>query len=200
MVRNRRGLAPWSLAREAGIESATVDGTIEVPQYVQPVLDTGFVDEKGDWKGAKSDDKNFIAMTTDEAIANGGTILTPNVNPDGTWPLDMTGYFDLVLAVKPSNGGNYALTAVMGPDSVNFANLNPVNAAANLKGSIGGGENSPSIYNLLADSAESMTADVWNIYYFGDKFRGQKLMQFKIVNNSGDVSTVETAFMRMIGQ
>ena len=40
-------LAPWSLAREAGIESATVDGTIEIPQYVQPVLDTGFVDEKG---------------------------------------------------------------------------------------------------------------------------------------------------------
>ena len=57
MVRNRRGLAPWSLSREAGIESATVDGTIEVPQYVQPVLDTGFVDEKGDWKGAKSSDK-----------------------------------------------------------------------------------------------------------------------------------------------
>ena len=46
MVRNRKGLAPWSLAREAGIESATVDGTIEVPQYVQPTLNTGFV-EKG---------------------------------------------------------------------------------------------------------------------------------------------------------
>ena len=49
MVRNRRGLAPWSLSRGSrGIESATVDGTIEVPQYVQPVLETGFVDEKGD--------------------------------------------------------------------------------------------------------------------------------------------------------
>jgi len=64
MVRNRRGLAPWSLAREAGVESATVDGTIEVPQSVQPTLSTGFVDEKGDWKGSKSNDKDFIALQT----------------------------------------------------------------------------------------------------------------------------------------
>jgi len=91
MVRNRRGLAPWSLAREAGVESATVDGTIEVPQYVQPTLSTGFVDEKGDWKGSKSNDKDFIALQTFEAIANGGTILAPSVNADGTWPLDMSG-------------------------------------------------------------------------------------------------------------
>ena len=47
MAYNREGYAPWSLTREAGVESATVDGTIEVPQYVQPTIDTGFVDEKG---------------------------------------------------------------------------------------------------------------------------------------------------------
>ena len=110
-------LAPWSLAREAGIESATVDGTISVPQYVQPVLDTGFVDEKGDWKGSKSNDKDFIAFQTDLGIANGAEILTPSVNADGTWPLDMTGFSDLFIAVKPSNGGAYAIQAVMGPDS-----------------------------------------------------------------------------------
>ena len=98
MVRNRRGLAPWSLSREAGIESATVDGTIEVPQYVQPVLDTGFVDEKGDWKGAKSSDKDFIAFQTDIGIANGAEILTPSSNADGTWPLDMTGFQKFVYS------------------------------------------------------------------------------------------------------
>ena len=134
MVRNRRGLAPWSLSREAGIESATVDGTISVPQYVQPVLDTGFVDEKGDWKGAKSNDKDFIAFQTDIGIANGAEILTPSANPDGSWPLDMTGYTNLFIALKPTNGGSYALTAVMGPDDVSFANLSPVNAAATLRG------------------------------------------------------------------
>ena len=196
MVRNRRGLAPWSLAREAGIESATVDGTIEVPQYVQPVLDTGFVDEKGDWKGSKSSDKDFIAFHTDPAIANGGAILTPSVNADGTWPLDMTGYSDIQIAIKPSNGGNYAIEAVMGPDSISYANLNPVNAAAALRGN----ENldSKSFDKVLSDSAESMTVDVWNILFIRNVLKNVKLLQFKITNNSGDISTVETAFMRIV--
>ena len=49
MPYERTGYAPWSLTREAGVESATVDGTIQVPQYGQPVIDIGFVDEKGNW-------------------------------------------------------------------------------------------------------------------------------------------------------
>ncbi len=136
MAYNREGYAPWSLTREAGVESATVDGTIEVPQYVQPTIDTGFVDEKGDWKGRKSSDKTFFAFQVDEGIPNTGEILTPSTNPDGSWPLDMTGYNDLFIAIKPTNAGNYVIQAVMGPDSVSFANLNPVNAAALLKGNI----------------------------------------------------------------
>ena len=194
MVRNRRGLAPWSLAREAGIESATVDGTIEVPQYVQPVLDTGFVDEKGDWKGAKSSDRDFIALETFEAIANGGTVLAPTVNPDGTWPLDMTGYSDIFIALKPTNGGNCAISAVMGPQAVPFANLSPVNAAALLKGAIRRND----FDTALVDSADSMTADVWNIFIIQDQLKHYKTLQFQIVNNSGDISTIETAFMRLV--
>ena len=42
MVTERTGYAPWSLTREAGVESATVDGTIKVPQNIQPTLDCGF--------------------------------------------------------------------------------------------------------------------------------------------------------------
>ena len=194
MVRNRRGLAPWSLAREAGIESATVDGTIEVPQYVQPVLDTGFVDEKGDWKGAKSSDKDFIALQTDLGIANGGNFITPGQNPDGTWPLDMTGYSDVFLAIKPTNGGNYAVTAIMGPADVSFANLNPVNAAATLKGAIRRND----FDTALVDSADSMTADVWNIFIIQDQLKHWKTLQFNIVNNSGGSSDIETAFMRLV--
>ena len=195
MVRNRKGLAPWSLAREAGIESATVDGTIEVPQYVQPTLNTGFVDEKGDWKGAKSSDKDFIAFRTDAAIAHGGTIITPSVNVDGTWPLDMTGYCDIVVAIKVTNGGDYAITAVMGPDTNSFANLNPINAAATLRGQTGSGN---SVVDLFVDTAESLTEDVWNVFIIQERVRNQKLLQFKIVNSCGDVSTIETAFMRLV--
>ena len=64
MAYNREGYAPWSLTRKAGVQSATVDGDIEVPQYIQPVLDTGFVDEKGDWKGIKSSDESFFISDT----------------------------------------------------------------------------------------------------------------------------------------
>jgi len=198
MVRNRKGLAPWSLAREAGIESATVDGTIEVPQYVQPVLDTGFVDEKGNWRGQKSSDKDFIAFTNDLAIANGATILTPDINPDGTWPLDMTGYSDIFIAVKPTNGGAYAISAVMGPDSVNFANLNPVNAAAALRAAGDLGTIRTEFDNILVDGNETVTADVWNIYYVRENLKNQKLLQFKITNNSGGNSDIQAAFMRLV--
>ena len=196
MVRNRKGLAPWSLAREAGIESATVDGTIEVPQYVQPTLNTGFVDEKGNWRGVKSSDKQFI-IYKDEEIANGGTILTPSVNADGTWPLDMTGFRDVYLGIKPTNGGSVAITAVMGPDSLSFANLNPVNAAAALSCSEAQAAPNDLDY-LFYENDVALTVDVWNIYSIGNVLRGQKLLQFKIVNNSGGISTIDTALMRIV--
>jgi len=194
MVRNRTGLAPWSLSREAGIESATVDGTIEVPQYVQPTIDTGFVDEKGNWRGNKSSDKQFI-LYKDESIANGGTILAPTANADGSWPLDMTGFSDIIIAIKPTNSGSCAVTAVMGPASVSYANLNPVDAASNLKGSQPQYENFRTLFN---DGSESMIADVWNIFIIQGNLKNQKLLQFKIVNNSGDISTIETGFMRIV--
>jgi len=200
MVRNRTGLAPWSLSREAGIESATVDGTIEVPQYVQPTLDTGFVDEKGNWKGVKSSDKDFIALQTDLGIANGATIITPGVNPEqpDTWPLDMTGYTDIQIALRPTSGGNYAISAIMGPDSNSYANLNPVNAGTTLSGIIDHYSTGKAMDDLFVDGAESLTANVWNIFYLGTVLRNQKLLQFKIVNNSGGSSDIDTAFMRIV--
>ena len=172
-----------------------MDGTIEVPQYVQPVLDTGFVDEKGDWKGAKSDDKDFFAFQTDLGIANGANFITPGQNPDGTWPLDMTGYCDIVIAIKPTNGGNYSISAIMGPADVSYANLNPVNAGVTLRGVRSGGNDMDPMFN---DSAESLTADVWNIFVIQNTLKNQKLLQFSMTNNSGGSSDIETAFMRMV--
>jgi len=198
MAYNREGYAPWSLTRKAGVQSATVDGTIEVPQYCQPTLDTGFVDEKGDWKGIKSSDEQFFAFTKDEAIPNSGEILTPSENPDGSWPLDMTGYTGLYIAVKPTRGGNYAFDAVMGPDSVNFANLRPINAAARLRGNIDDVDSNAGFNDIFMDSAEALTADVWNIFLIANRLREQKVLQFKITNSSGGESDIECAFMRIV--
>ena len=198
MVQKREAYAPWSLTRKAGVQSATVNGDIEVPQFIQPVLDTGFVDEKGDWKGSKSSEEAFHSFGKDEAIANGGHILAPQIASGTIWPLDMTGFNNLFIAIKPSNGGNYAITAVMGPNDLSFANLQPVNPASTLRGSLPSRIEDHSMDQLLADSQEALTADVWNIFIIQTRLANQKLLQFKITNNSGGESEIETAFMRLV--
>lgn len=192
MAYNREGYAPWSLTRKAGVQSATVNGDIEVPQYVQPVLDTGFVDEKGDWKGTKSSDETFFTSDKAQAVANGANVLFPNT-ADRDF-IDMTGFQNLFIAILPTNGGNFAVTAVMGPATHSFANLTPVNAAATLKGAIDRND----MDTALVDSAEAMTADVWNIFYIGNRVQNQKLLQWNIVNNSGGNSDIDFAYLRIV--
>jgi len=197
MVYNREGYAPWSLTRKAGVQSATVDGDIEVPQYIQPTLDTGFVDFKGDWKGRTSSEEQFNSFGKDEAIANGAAILAPQIASGSIWPLDMTGYSSLFMAIKPTEAGNYRIQAVMGPADLAFANLRDVNAAADLRGNLSGQTNNQLKDQFLV-AAESLTADVWNIYNIQDVLKNQKLLQFKITNNSGSEADIETAFMRIV--
>jgi len=200
MVQKREAYAPWSLTRKAGVESATVNGDIEVPQFVQPVIDTGFVDEKGNWKGRKSSEEQFHSFGLDEAIANGAAILAPQIASGTIWPLDMTGFRDVFIAIKPSNGGIYGITAVMGPNDLSFANLRPVDPADTLRGSIptqsgvGGG----TMNSLFNDTSENLTADVWNIMIITEVLTNQKLLQFKVTNSSGGESDIETAFMRLV--
>jgi len=199
MVYNRTGYAPWSLTRAAGVQSATVDGTIEVPQYIQPTLDTGFVDEKGNWKGIKSSDEAFNIRQVDSAIANGAEILTPSLNADGTWPLDMTGYGNVFIAINTSRAGAYAIKAVMGPTG-NFANLAPLNDGATLIGIFQqDGVASTTLGTLFQDNSQSLTADVWDIFWIQGRLADQKHLQFSITNNTGaEATTIETAFMRIV--
>ena len=195
MPSKRTGFAPWSLTREAGVLSATVDGTIEVPQNVQPTLSTGFVDYKGNWQGAKSSDEQFFGITTHLVVANGGSVLGPATGDVDH--IDMTGFRNLFLAIKPSNGGAYATEAIMGPDTNSFANLTPVNAGITLAGNVD--PRSAGLDNLYSDGAQTLTADVWNIFYIGvGRLAEQKLLQIKITNNSGGDSNIEIAFMRIV--
>jgi len=198
MVQKREAYAPWSLTRKAGVESATVNGDIEVPQFIQPTLDTGFVDEKGDWKGRQSSDEQFHTFGLDVGIPNAGEILAPQIASGSIWPLDMTGFNDLQIAIRPSNGGNIAITAVMGPADLAYSNLRDVNAATTLKLLNNGQTGVYTFDNCLADATEALTADVWNIFMVQGRLANQKLLQFKIVNNSGGDSDIETAFMRLV--
>lgn len=196
MVYNRTGYAPWSLTREAGVQSATVDGTIEVPQYIQPTIDTGFVDIKGNWKGVRSSDETFFIDAVHAGVPNGAVVLSPQT-ADRDF-INMTGFNDLFIALKISNGGNYGIVAVMGPDTNTFANLTPVNEAAILKGSNALQGQGDDFNSLLSDSSQALTADVWDIFYINNSLKGQKNLQFKITNNSGGNSDIEFAYMRIV--
>lgn len=200
MAEKRRGYAPYSLTREAGVQSATVNGDIDVIQEITPTINAGFLDEKGDWKGTKSSDEVFIAFDKHVGIPNTGEMLTPQAVNDRTWPIDMTGFNTIQIAIKPTNGGNYAITAVMGPDTNSYANLRPVNPAATIRinNQEDSNSNSGVFYDALSDSAEALTADVWNIFTVEGRLANQKLLQFKVTNNSGGSSDVEFAFMRLV--
>jgi hypothetical protein len=192
----RNANSPWGSAYKEGLPTTAVNDTIDINQELFPSVDTGFIDVKtGKWNGIVASDEQFNIMQKDTDVANGAEFLTPSVNPDGTWPLDMTGYTNLFIALKPTNGGSYALTAVMGPDGTTFANLSPANAGTTLRGVRNFGQD---IDPLFQDAADTMTANRWNIFIIRGTLVGQKLLQFKVVNNSGGLSTVETAFMRMV--
>ena len=193
----RNANSPWGSAYKEGLPTTAVNDTIDINQELFPSVDTGFIDVKtGKWNGIVASDEQFNIMQLDSGVANSGEILTPSTNPDGTWPLDMTGYDDVFLAIKPTNAGNYAITAVMGPDSLPFANLSPVNAAATLRGNKSTASNA--FGTMFDDTSEAMTADVWNIFIIEGILAHQKLLQFKITNSSGGSSDIETAFMRVV--
>ena len=196
MPYNRKAIAPWSTEREQGIESATVDSNIETPQYLQPVVNTGNIDLNGNWIGVATSDKLFTIDATHEAIPNGATVLSPQ-RADASF-IDMTGFSDLFMAIKVTNGGNCAISAVMGPDTNTFANLTPINAAVRLRGNGVWSGTGTGLGDILIDGTESLTADVWNIFVIQEKLAGQKNMQIRIDNNSGGESDITFAFLRMV--
>lgn len=194
MAYNRKAIAPWSLEREQGIESATVDSNIETPQYLQPVVNTGVIDLNGNWIGLRTSDKLFTIDPPHLAVANGAAVLSPQ-KADHEY-IDMTGFSDLFIALKPSATGNFAISAVMGPATYPFANLAPVNAAAILKGNSSFVPSTTD--NLFVDTSEALTADVWNIFAIQNRLKDQKLLQFKLTNNTGGISDIEFAYQRIV--
>jgi len=194
-------ITPFSTRAKEGATDSPLGDFVNVEQSIVSTADVGFYDQNtGKLTGVQASEKVFGLIQSDPGIANGGTLFTPSVNADGTWPLSMTGYSDIVIAIKPTNGGNIAITAVMGPeDAGGFGGLSPVNPAATLKGAYPGrNDMSAPFYDLLSDTGESLTVDVWNIFVVQGLLKHQILLQFKIVNNSGDISTIETAFMRLV--
>ena len=190
---DRKSNSPWGSNYKEGLPSTAVNDTIEVNQILRPTVNTGVIDvESGQWEGVVTSDKNFFYSDTATGVANGAAVLFPNT-ANADW-IDLTGFSTVWIALKPSNGGNMAIYACMGPSDRYFGGLTPVNAAAPLKGAYRRSD----MDNLLFDSSESMTADVWNIFPIINQLQGQKLLNFHVTNNSGDASDIDFAYLRMV--
>jgi len=197
---NRKSNSPWGSSYKEGLPSTAVNDTVDIDQNVRATISTGVIDvATGQWEGNRLSDKQFTIDATHDAVANGAAVLSPQAQPDR---IDMTGYNQLFIAIKPSNGGACAIQAVMGPTTNYFANLTPVDAGTLLKGSNPSATGNATS-DLFNDAAETLTADVWNIFIIGGnittgELAGQKNLQFKITNNSGGSSNIEFAYLRMV--
>ena len=89
----------------------------------------------------------------------------------------------------------------MAPQQYPFANLTPVNSGQLLKGLINSdttSSNNQNMNNLYVDTAETLVADVWNIFMIEGRLANQKILQFKIANNSGGESNIQFAYQRIV--
>jgi hypothetical protein len=58
--------------------------------------------------------------------------------------------------------------------------------------------NNQNMNNLYVDTAETLVADVWNIFMIEGRLANQKILQFKIANNSGGESNIQFAYQRIV--
>jgi len=193
----RKSNSPWGSAYKEGLPSTAVNDRIEVEEILYPSVNTGNIDvATGQWEGITLSDQVFTIDATHESVANGAAVLSPQATPDY---IDMSAHSDILIAIRPSNGGNVAIEAVMGPATNAFANLAPVNAASALRGTFEAqGSATTDLANLFSDNSEALTANVWNIFLIQDRIPYQKLLQFKITNNSGGASDITFAYLRVV--
>ena len=190
----RRTNSPWSKTYKEGLPTTAVDDHVNIDRTVVGAITTGVIDSAtGQWKGITVTDDAFTIDATHEAVPNSGEVLSPQATPQY---IDMTGFNDLQIAIKPSNGGAFAMEAVMGPADNMYTNLTPVNAAAILRGIEK--MDSKGFDNMLGDASETMTADVWNIFFIRNVLQNVKLLQFKITNGSGGESAIQFAYLRVV--
>ena len=164
---------------------------------VRPMLDCGVISkETGQWEGVTTSDPQFIGLTIALSMANGGSALFPDTN---AYPsIDMTGFSNIFIALKTTRSGNVAIEAVAGPDTLPFGGLTPVNTGIGLRAFKTLASGSADRTEVVLDSSEAITQDVWDFFYIPQRCSDQQNMQFKIVNNSGGTADIEFGYQRLV--
>jgi len=186
----RRSNSPWSKTYKEGLPTTAVNDHVNIDQNVNATITTGVIDSlTGLWKGVTVTDDFFALDAVHEAVPNTGTVLSPQ-----SGGIDMTGFNDLFIAIKSTEAGAIAITAVMGTNP--FANLSDLATGQDLRGTTS--LVPKSIDDILKDASEVMIADVWNIFSIKNAVNQQKSLQFKLTNNSGSEADVQFAYLRVV--
>ena len=108
----------------------------------------------------------------------------------------MYGYNKLNIGLKVSRAGDYNFLLLFGGDADNnYLNLNPINTSGQPKATIRT-DSSTNAFSTLLNDAETIGADVWNIFQVND-MDGFNI-KLKIINNSGGNADIETAIQRLV--
>jgi len=190
-------VTPFSSRAKEGATDSPLGDFVEVPQTITSTASAGFYDENGKLTGNQSTDRQWRGFTTHEEIPNGQTVLVPATDPDEDH-INMMGFTDIFIGVNVSNAGSYGIKAVMGPDTNTFLGLTPVNSNTLLKGSNALQGQGDDFNSLLSDSAQTLVADVWEIFYINNSLKGQVNLQFQLINGSGGNSNIQFAYLRMV--
>jgi len=191
----RRTNSPWSKTYKEGLPTTAVDDHVNIDQTVIGAITTGVIDSAtGQWKGITVTDDAFTLDAVHEAVPNGAVVTSPQ--GEG-YAIDMLGYQDLYIALKGSEAGNHKLDAVMSGD-VYFENLTPFDNGTRIQ--IAGRFDVPaSLQTAFYDSAQALTADVWNIFLIQGVLSNQKSINFKITNDTGsEEATLQFAYLRVV--
>ena len=196
MDRKRKAYAPFSQTSEAGVAQTPVEGYIDVNQTIYPIVNTGVVNENGKWEGVKSSDTEFFGFTKAVEVPGSATFLTPDTNNHPS--IDMRGFRHLQIAVKCSRSINIKFEALSGPDTVQYANLSPVQPANLLKMTSTSPFNTSTFDNVLRDTAEAVSANFFVVYTIYDRMADQINMQIRIGNEDASAADFEVAFRRLV--
>jgi len=190
MALRRKGSAPWSLTKDAGLSDAPVSGSPFVEgDEIKPVIEAGYIDASGLWQIRPSDDLAFTFQDPSQALAAGA---------DMEFNVDMLNHEVMILAVVDTSGNNINVdllwslpTAPIGPYAP-FATLG-INGSDQWKENKSGS----SLDFILRDTSEALVA-TWTLY----KIVGLRGTQGRIVihNNDGaNAGTISTAYLRLLG-
>ena len=190
----RKVYAPYSTTGEQ-VGQTPLEGYVDVNQAIYPAVNTGQISKDGEWSGVTVSDKSFNIDAEHLEVPNTERVIVPQAQPDF---IDMTGYRTLFIAIKPTIAGNHEIEARMGPDTNTFANLSPIGASATLRGCYNGIGNEQDLEGLFKETAESLQADVWNIFIIQGRLEGQKNLVFTIDNDTGSTENITFAYMRVV--